>query len=297
MSLYSALKFIVGHPLNRERRVGALLGFVRWQLGSRVVPGAVVYDWINGSRFFVRPGETGLTGNIYTGIHEFADMGFLLHFLRGGDTFVDVGANVGSYTILAGAVVGARTVAFEPVPSTYERLVANVRLNRLEEKVVLLNKGVGAAESGSIAFSTGSDTTNHVLAPDEQNASAVNVDITTLDCALRDESPTLMKVDVEGYEVAVLEGAKQTLAKQSLCSVIVELNGSGERYGYNDSRALSMLGDCGFFAYSYDPLSRSLFRLTGKNLRSGNTLFVRERSLVQERVRSAPKVRVNGREF
>ena len=60
-------------------------------------------------------------------------MGFLLHVLRSEDLFVDVGANVGSYTILACSVVGARGISFEPVPSTYKRLVENMRLNHLDE--------------------------------------------------------------------------------------------------------------------------------------------------------------------
>ena len=99
MSILSTIRFITNHPLNREHKLGAIIRFAKWQLGSRLVPGAVVYDWINGSRFLVKTGETGLTGNIYTGLHEFPDMGFLLHFLRSDDLFVDVGANVGSYTI------------------------------------------------------------------------------------------------------------------------------------------------------------------------------------------------------
>jgi hypothetical protein len=119
MSLLNTLKFITHHPLNRERKLKSIVRFAKWQVGSRLVPGAVVHDWINGSKFLVKNGETGLTGNIYTGLHEFPDMGFLLHVLRGEDLFVDVGANVGSYTILACSVVGARGFAFEPVPSTY----------------------------------------------------------------------------------------------------------------------------------------------------------------------------------
>jgi thymidylate synthase len=62
---------------------------------------------------------TGATGNIYAGLHEFEDMAFLLHLLRSEDMFADVGSNIGSYTILASGVVGAKSVAFEPVPSTY----------------------------------------------------------------------------------------------------------------------------------------------------------------------------------
>ena len=62
---------------------------------------------------------TGITGNIYAGLHEFADMAFVLHFLRGRRPVRRCGrANVGSYTILVSGVVGCRTIAFEPDPIT-----------------------------------------------------------------------------------------------------------------------------------------------------------------------------------
>lgn len=107
MSLLTIIKFITHHPLNRGHKLRAIIRFVKWQIGSRLVNGSIVYDWVNGAKFLVKTGETGLTGNIYTGLHEFQDMGFLLHFLRPEDLFVDIGANVGSYTILACAAVGA----------------------------------------------------------------------------------------------------------------------------------------------------------------------------------------------
>ena len=56
---------------------------------------------------------TGATGNIYAGLHEFVDMAFCLHLLRSGDLFVDVGANIGSYTVLASKVAGANSVTLE----------------------------------------------------------------------------------------------------------------------------------------------------------------------------------------
>jgi len=261
-----------------------------------MVPGAIVFDWINGSKFLVRTGETGLTGNIYTGLHEFPDMGFLLHALRDEDLFVDVGANVGSYSILACSVVGARGIAFEPVPSTYNRLVENMRLNHLDQKVKCVNKGVGV-QQGSIAFTSDTDTTNHALAAGEQCDKVVNVEVTSLDTALQGESPTLIKIDVEGYETPVLEGAQETFKNQSLHSVIMELNGSGTRYGYDESIILEMMFDYDFRNYSYNPLDRTLINLQGKNLNSGNTLFIRNKSLVEERLKGAPKVSIHGRQF
>lgn len=296
MSLINTIQFITDHPLNREQKLNSIIRFVKWQIGSRLVPGAIVYDWINGSKFLVKTGETGLTGNIYTGLHEFPDMGFLLHFLRGEDFFVDIGANVGSYTILACSAAGARGVSFEPVPSTYKRLVENMRLNHLDEKVKCVNKGIGA-QIGSIAFTSDHDTTNHALASGEQCKNSVNIDVITLDAALDDESPSLLKIDVEGYETPVLEGASKTLKKKTLNAVIMELNGSGSRYGYDESRILELMFDYGFQTYSYNPLNRTLINLEGKNLNGGNTLFIRDKSLVEERLRDAPKVTIHGCQF
>ena len=119
----------------------------------------------------------------------------------------------------------------------------------------------------------------------------------TLDSVLEGESPAVAKIDVEGFETPALEGAQKTLNKASLHSVIMELNGSGSRYGYDESRILEIMSDHGFKTYSYDPLDRSLIKLAGKSLASGNTLFIRDLSVVAERFASAPKVRIFGKEF
>jgi len=294
--ILNTIKFITDHPLNREHKLSSIIRFAKWQVGSRLLASTIVYDWINGARFFVKTGETGLTGNIYTGLHEFPEMGFLLHFLRTEDLFVDIGANVGSYTILACSAIGARGIAFEPVPSTYQRLLENMRLNHLDAKVKCINKGVGACP-GTIAFTGDRDTTNHALAADEHCDHPVTVAVTSLDAALPDECPALIKIDVEGYEAAVLEGAQTILQKQTLHAVIMELNGSGDRYGFNESQILELMLDHGFKTYSYHPLARTLVKLEGKNPHSGNTLFIRDQNFVEQRLTTAPKITVRGKQF
>jgi FkbM family methyltransferase len=296
MSLLDTIEFITSHPLNRGRKLSSIIRFVKWQVGSRLLPGQVVYEWVNDSKFLVKAGETGLTGNIYTGLHEFSDMGFLLHFLRGEDLFVDVGANVGSYTILACSAVGARGVAFEPVPSTYERLLANMRLNQLEQLVRCVNAGLGS-EQGQIEFTKDGDTTNHALVAGEQCANKVTVELNSLDIALNGQCPALIKIDVEGYETPVLEGARETLKNQNLYAVIMELNGSGRHYGFDESKILDLMFSYGFKTYSYNPQSRILRCLDGKKSDSGNTLFIRNNAFVEERLRASPKATVHGRQF
>lgn len=171
-----------------------------------------------------------------------------------------------------------------------------MRLNHLDEKLICINRGVGARQ-GTIAFTNDSDTTNHALASGEQCASKVAVEVTSLDTALRGEAPSLIKIDVEGYETPVLEGSQEVLKNQALNAVIMELNGSGTRYGFDESHILDLMISHDFGSYSYDPFSRTLISLEGKNLNSGNTLFIRNRAFVEDRLRAAPKVIILGRQF
>ncbi|MGE0188365.1 MAG: FkbM family methyltransferase [Steroidobacteraceae bacterium] len=296
MTILNTLNFVVSHPLNCNQKFAALQRFAKWQIGSRLISGAVLYEWINGARFLVRSGDTGLTGNIYAGLHEFPDMAFVLHMLRPTDLFIDAGANVGSYTILACAAAGARGIAFEPVPKTYARLLENVRLNNLEARTSIHNAGLGKSR-GKLAFTASLDTMNHALAEGEYADEKIEVELITLDETVVINAPTMIKIDVEGYEIPVIEGAQRTLGNPFLKSVIMELNGSGSRYGYDEEDILRTMLRYGFEPYSYEPFSRKLIYLNGKNQASGNTIFVRDTALVNERVRSAQRIKINGMEI
>ena len=296
MPLVKTLRFITGHPLSKGGELQSIWRFAKWQIASRLVPGMIVHDWVGGSRFLVRVGETGMTGNVYTGLHDFADMGYLLHVLRDTDLFIDMGANVGSYTILACAAIGARAIAFEPAPNTYQRLVENVRINHAESRVVCLNVGVGR-EEGTVRFSGGTDTTNHIAAAGETGSDLIDVPVRTLDSALVGESPAVGKMDVEGYELPALEGAQKTLGKPSLHSMIMELNGSGRRYGFDENGVVQMMLDYGFRMYSYNPLDRTLDDLGGRSNAEGNTIFIRNREFVAQRLATAPPFSILGKTF
>lgn len=236
---------------------------------------------------------TGATGNVYCGLHEFEDMAFVLHSLRPEDLFIDVGANVGSYTVLAAGVVGARCICFEPAPQAYRALLDNLRLNDLESRVDARNECV-ADVPGEASFTADLDTVNHVVADSEKPRQAIRVPVTTLDVALRGCAPTLLKIDVEGYESAVLAGAERTLRNASLQAVLMELNGSGARYGFGDRELHKHLLAEGFTTASYQPMSRTLrpWRWTESGV--GNVLYVRDLEALQRRVRGAPRRTIHG---
>jgi hypothetical protein len=150
-----------------------------------------------------------------------------------------------------------------------------------------------------IRFTTDLDTTNHALAPGEQAETALNVEVLPLDHILAGQSPLFMKIDVEGYETEVLKGAHETLAKSSLKVVLMELNGSGGRYGWDEAFNLKLMRELGFATYSYFPFERKLRALAGGKTKtsSGNTIFIRDEDFVRERLEPSPTVIVHGHDF
>ena len=237
--------------------------------------------WIAGSKFIAERGMTGLTGNIYAGLHEFVDMMVLLHFLRDDDLFLDIGANVGSFSILASAVRGADTIAFEPDPESAKRFLQNVRLNDMQARVRLLQVAVGGA-NGTVNFSVGQDTMNQVV--QDGSGSTRTVELRTLDSALDGRRPAMIKMDVEGYEKQALSGAEAVLAMDSL--KIIELETVSDPIS-------SILTSNGFSRGYYDPFTRELSREAGR-YGSSNSIYVRDWDFVQNRFRTASPIKVLG---
>jgi FkbM family methyltransferase len=289
MKLLQILKFIVSHPLNRGNRIKSIFRFVCWQLGTRLWKDAIAINFVNNTRLLVTRGMTGATGNVYTGLHEFEDMAFLLHLLRENDGFVDVGANVGSYTVLAGGAIGAQCISIEPIPDTFCHLVDNINLNGMGATVSALNIGVGE-KNGVIRFTSGLDTVNHVATDlDLGTGETIEVPIKKLDDVLEVFEPLLIKIDVEGFETNVIAGADKVLSRKSLLGVIMELNGSGNRYGFDEEKLHEVMLDFGFKPFTYAPFKRELVHLDGRNENSGNTLYIRNIEEVVSRLASAPK--------
>lgn len=283
--MINTLKFILSHPLSRNNKFRALQRWLNWQIGSRLVPGPVAVPFVNDARLLVEPGMTGATGNIYCGLHEFEDMAFLLHFLRPEDKFIDVGSNVGSYTVLASKAVGCDTIAIEPIPETVKHLNDNLILNGITNKVVIHQIALGR-KSGRQKMTCSEDTVNHITT-DNDYAEHIDVEVCTLD-DLTESGAALIKIDVEGYETEVLAGGELTLKDSKLKAVIMELNGSGKRYGFDEHRLHLNMIEKGFKTYSYDPFLRQLMDMKNEQSGRGNTLYIRDTDAVRRRLETSP---------
>ena len=284
---------LTSHQLNRENKVAAVWRFLKWQIRLRITANPLVHSFTEKSKLIINKGMPAATGNLYCGLHEYYDMSFLLHFLRPEDLFVDIGANIGSYTVLASAHIGAASVSVEPVPSTFTHLIQNININQITGKVTPLNIALGS-QKGDINFTASYDAANHVATSDEQNV--IKVPVETLDAVLQNQNtPALLKIDVEGFETEVIKGALKTLENDKLKAVIIELNGSGWRYGYNEQDIHNTFLSMGFSPYVYNPKKRSLS--TKEKLGASNTIYIRDLNFVKNRVETAPPVTVLGVTF
>ncbi|QXP94871.1 FkbM family methyltransferase [Methylococcus capsulatus] len=217
-------------------------------------------------------------------------MAFALHLLRTGDLFVDVGANLGSYTVLAAGAVGADCMAFEPIAETAANLRRNVALNRLENKVEVYEIGVGPTNT-ALRFTENLDAMNRVVSGRDTGRL---LEIKSLDAILGERAPTLIKIDVEGFEMAVLEGAVETLNRLELLALIIELNPQVKDYGYAVDAIPTFLAAKGFEQVGYDPDTRELIPATSN---SPNGIFVRNKTEVVNQLRTARRFKTVAREI
>jgi len=212
--------------------VASLLGrLVRLPL--RAIPDGTVVPILatraRGMRWIVGSGPHGC----WLGFNEWRTRRRMAELAAPGGVVWDVGANVGSYTLLAAALVGpeGRVAAFEPLPANVRYLREHVRLNDLANVDVL--ELAAFDRSGPVRFHADVD---RLLGRVHEEGEAV-VEAVTLDDALARRlapPPDLIKVDVEGGEAAVLRGAEGVLAEHRPV-LIVSTHGPGVRREVVDS--------------------------------------------------------------
>jgi FkbM family methyltransferase len=157
------------------------------------------------------------------------ELRFAIARAHGGGTILDVGANIGVYAAACARAAGdgGRVIALEPGPATYEKLTqtcAALRLSNVTPMAVAAGRANGTADF--ISRESGRDVHQH-LADSRQHGAAdrLQVQLRKLDdvCGSDVDRVTLMKLDVEGHEVAALKGAERILAN-GVVHLIVELN-------------------------------------------------------------------------
>jgi len=239
----------MSHPANRGRRGRAFALYLAWQAWERLIRRPWTIRLGDSRRIRLYPHCVVAAFVLYYRVHDYEDLSFVRAYLRPDDLFVDVGANIGVYSLWASETQGVDIVAFEPSTATHPRAVENVQLNGLSDRIQVRRKAVGF-EPGAIRFTTGQGAQNRVMgAGDEEGSDSELVEQTTLDLELGSQVPTLIKLDVEGGEIDALRGGWVTITRYRP-ALIVEVN--------DPDGLAAVLEELGYQTWSYDPERRTL---------------------------------------
>ena len=271
---------LFNHPLTKQQKVNTFFRFIKFQTKARFGK-AVVYPFVNDGKLVVKKGMHGVTRNVYLGLADFQAMSFLLHLLREGDFFADIGANCGVYTVLASAVAKAKTYSIEPNKENFKYLLKNIQLNSIADKVKAINIGAGG-ENKIVKFRKTKESSTFRAIRENENIDGLDVKLKRVDEIINDKCPLLFKIDTEGYETRVLEGMMKTLENPNLKAIIIEL----WKRKHIHNRLLSY----GFKQCEYEPFSRSL-RYIDNHLKN-DAIYVRDDNFIKGRLFSAAKFNI-----
>src|SRR3989442_1449697 len=182
---------------------------VEWSAGGRGIP------WrINGVTYRIDPRYRHQMGNAY----DPTIAAWLADRVRPGQVALDVGANVGVYVLQFAHWTrpGGRVIAVEPNPTARVVLEKHVRLNQLESRVEIVPTAVGATAGDAPFYAAGTDGMSRLGAPNPAIAdrtTRITTPVVTLDqlCEARRPEPDWPLLDIEGFELAALSGARRLL--------------------------------------------------------------------------------------
>lgn len=288
------IKTVLNHPLNAGRPLSALCRLFKRGLVVRLHRSPIAYPFVENTFLVVEQGMSSAELQIYTHLYDFREMAFLLHYMRKEeDVFVDIGANIGVYTVFAAGLAEVRVIAAEPAPGTFRKLERNVLFNGLQKNTELHNVAVGD-ENGYLDFTSGLDAVNHVVLNGE-GKNTVKVPAVTLDHLLADKEATCLKIDVEGFEANVINGASSVLSRDSLQVVIMETNGLSDLYSFGQNYLHDKLVSFGFSPCAYDPFLRKIIILEQPD--DTNTIYIKNVEAAVTRVREGRRFSVGGWKF
>jgi FkbM family methyltransferase len=197
------------------------------------------------SRLWVDLHRTSASKVIYANPPDLPEMLVWQRELREGALFVDVGANVGTYTLWA-AELGAEVIALEPAEDTFGLLQENIALNGYQVTAV---RAAAGDHCGTARFTSDLDSANRLAAD-----GPVRADLTTIDSLVGDCHVTGMKVDVEGFEIEVLRGCSRALAERRIGLIQLEWNeASTAALGADRRPVAQLLAGYDYLLYRPDP--------------------------------------------
>ncbi len=253
----NSLRSLFQAPYNKKYPLFALTRFIYWKLIRVLKLKDVKYTLWNDRKILLNYDSFQSMWIMYNYYVDWEEFNLISRFLQPGDQVFDVGANMGFYTIWMSKFVGDGKIhSFEPDSKNYERLQKNILLNNLS---VIANKKAASDIDGRLGFTIELDGENHIAELGSKNA--VMIQSKRIDTYAAEENITsiaYMKIDVEGFEYAVLKGAEALLLKKGIDIIQLEINQTINNSGKSINDLLELLHYYEYNLCSYDVSNNQL---------------------------------------
>ncbi|MDH3618106.1 MAG: FkbM family methyltransferase [Nitrosopumilus sp.] len=145
-----------------------------------------------------------------------------------GMTIIDIGANIGYFTLLFSKLVGdsGKVITFEPNPHSFKILKKNVQSNKIKN-ITLFSNAIGKSNHSTKLFlskinSGDNRISEKIIETSDLQRESVDVDVVTLDDTLRNMSIDFLKIDAQGSEMNIIQGAKNIIKNNDQIKLIIE---------------------------------------------------------------------------
>lgn len=246
---------------------------------------------VQGSKMFI--GNTDVAKLSIFGVLEPLETNLFKKSIKGGNIVLDIGANIGYYTLIAAKLVGekGRVYAFEPDKDNFEILKKNVAINGYKN-IILINKAVSNKTEKLKLYISEKDMGSHSLYKQEKNQKFVLIDSIKLDDFFKDEKINVIKIDIEGAEFKAFKGMNTLLSQNDNLKIFMEYHPIMlKKSGINPKEFLISLIKEGFKLYDIDEQQKRVYpvilrkfikKYNKKKGNNSNLFCIRKKDLLKQ---------------
>ena len=245
-------------------RIGLLSGANRFLI-SHVIPDFIEID---GHKLFLDKFDS--LGLFRHGFHEEFETEIVKKIIKKGDIVLDVGANIGYFTLIFAKLVGknGKVFAFEPDPTNFGLLTKNVEINGFKN-VILIKKALSDKTGKTNLFLSNWNTADHMIVDPKEKRNSVEIEMTAGDDYFRDfsEQINFIKMDIQGAETDALRGMSSLLQKMNDIKIMIEFAPKWlKNFGYDPLELLNYLKEFGFKLFEIDDDMKKIIPISSQVL-------------------------------
>jgi len=255
MKLLSSFLNLIRNPYNRNKKFLFLLKLLWWKANQKFFRLPVVIPLFKNIQCICYPQSSFGGLIVYSTYPEYSETKLVQKLLRENSLFIDVGANIGYYSLLAASVIKkGKIFAFEVEKRALNNFYENINLNKLEDKIEVIEKLVSDKDGYERFIVSTESEVSRIVGGSQKSKDFLRFPCIKLDSFAKEENISFidfLKVDVEGAEYKVLKGAEELLRGKRIKYLLFEVNKNIKDYDGSKKDVFEMLSDFGYKIYKF----------------------------------------------